>query len=639
MPEIKLLTQDTIDKIAAGEIIERPSSVVKELVENAIDAKATAITVEIKDGGTSLIRITDNGCGIPTEQIEVAFLRHSTSKIENADDLMTVKSLGFRGEALSSISAVAQVELITKTQSELLGCRYIIEGSKEISKEDIGAPNGTTFLIKNLFFNTPARKKFLKSNTTEATYVNTLMEHLAMSHPEIAFKFITNGQTKLSTSGNTKSKDIIYQIFGRDITMSLLEVNHDNEFFSVNGYIGKPVVSRGNRGFENYYINNRYSKSNIITKGIEDGYKNYLMQHQYPFCVLYFDFKDNFVDVNVHPTKMEVRFSNQEEIYYSIKDIINNTLAGREHIVDVNLSDEDRKKTDIEDRFVTKERNPEPFEIKRLEKIREEIRKNSPYEKKYPDTKQSTYIPENTQPHNDNEAIKNIASAKKIDSIKDIGTAKNVSTINKNPGTEYVQQNFLSEISRKSHRIIGQIFNTYWLVEFENKLFIIDQHAAHEKVLYEQNVKKFNEKTYTSQYLSPPIIVTLNADEIHRLEENKNELERLGFNIECFGGLEYSISAIPDNLYNLDIKQILIDFLDDSDATGALKTPEIINDKLATMSCKAAIKGGMNISRIEAEHLIDELLSLENPYFCPHGRPTIISMTEYELEKKFKRII
>lgn len=618
MPDIHLLNQETIDKIAAGEIIERPSSVVKELVENSIDAGSTAITVEIKDGGTSLIRITDNGCGIKSDQVELAFTPHATSKINDVSDLMSVRSLGFRGEALSTVCAVSQVELITKTADDMLGIRYIIEGSIEKSKDEIGAPNGSTFLVRNLFYNTPARAKFLKSNTTEGSYVNALMEHLAMSHPEVSFKFISNGQIKLQTSGNSKSKDIVYQIFGRDITTQLIEIDEECELFKVKGFIGKPVINRGNRGYENYYINNRYSKSHIITKAIEEAYKNFIMQHQYPFCLLYFDFCDNLVDVNVHPTKMEVRFSEADAIYDKVYEIVRNKLMFKEHINETVISEPEKKKIVPDITY----KQPEPFEIKRLQKIREEIRHESPYERKYEYEQKKTYLREEpafTIPVEENH----------------VQQPKTAVPVAENP----VQQTFLSEEAKKNHRIIGQVFKTYWLVEFDNKLYIIDQHAAHEKVLFERNVKMYKEKTFTSQIVSPPHVVSLNSEEIAVLTENEEALRSLGFAIEHFGGMEYTISAVPDNIYSLDVKQILLDFLDDSASNAGSKTPDVIYDRLATMSCKAAIKGGDEISLIEAERLIDELLTLENPYFCPHGRPTIISMTKYELEKKFKRIV
>lgn len=601
MKKISLLSQETIDKIAAGEVVERPSSVVKELVENSIDANASAITVEIKEGGISMIRITDNGEGIENDQVPSAFLRHSTSKIKSVEDLLTVSSLGFRGEALSSIAAVAQVELITKTVSGLTGTRYVIEGSKEIAFEEIGAPEGTTFIVRNLFYNTPARRKFLKTPQTEGNYIHALTQRLALSHPEISFKLIINNQTKLHTSGNNNPKDAIYQIYGREITASLLEIKEENSLFSVSGYIGKPEVSRGNRDFENYFINQRYIKSSLVAKSIEEAYKNFLMQHQYPFCVLYFTFQGEMLDVNVHPTKMELRFSQNEGIYQALYDCIRERLLNREHIQNISLDETKTKREEESEK--TKERPPEPFEKQSLmqEKAKEiasSIRQNSPYEPKY-EKNDVSYIQEEIQ----------------------------------------YEGKFLSEHSQKLHKIIGQVFDTYWLVEFEGKLFIIDQHAAHEKVLYEKTLKSLKEKSFTSQVVSPPIVVSLDIREETALKEYEQQLNNLGFDIRHFGGREYAISGVPGNLFSLDAKQVLLEILDGAGGLHKTETPELVLEKIAAMSCKAAVKGNDSLSFEEAKTLIDELLELENPYFCPHGRPTIISMTKYELEKKFKRIV
>lgn len=619
MKEIAPLSQETIDKIAAGEVVERPSSVVKELVENAIDANASAITVEIKEGGISMIRITDNGEGMEKDQVPLAFLRHSTSKIKSVEDLLTVSSLGFRGEALSSIAAVAQVELITKTVSGLTGTRYVIEGSKEISLEEIGAPEGTTFIVRNLFYNTPARRKFLKTPQTEGGYIHALTQRLALSHPEISFKLIINNQTKLHTSGNNNPKDAIYQIYGREIAASLLEINENNSLFSVTGYIGKPEVSRGNREFENYFINQRYIKSSLVAKSIEDAYKNFLMQHQYPFCVLYFTFQGEMLDVNVHPTKMELRFSQNEGIYQALYDCIRERLINREHIRNVSL--EERAKPE-EKTEKPKERPPEPFEKQRLmqekaSQIASSIRQDTPYEPKYEKPFQDF-------PKKEREFSPNIQEKQ---------------------DNQYIQEEilyegkFLSEYSKKLHKIIGQVFDTYWLVEFEGKLFIIDQHAAHEKVLYEKTLKNLKDKTFTSQAVSPPIVVSLDIREERALKEFEGQLNDFGFDIRHFGGREYAISGVPGNLFSLDAKQVLLEILDGAGELNKSETPELVLEKIASMSCKAAVKGNNALSFEEAKTLIDELLELENPYFCPHGRPTIISMTKYELEKKFKRIV
>jgi DNA mismatch repair protein MutL len=632
MPQIELLSQETIDKIAAGEVIERPASVVKELVENAIDAKATAITVEIKDGGCTLIRITDNGCGIPAGQVKLAFLRHSTSKIRSVEDLMCVSSLGFRGEALSSIAAVARVELITKTADELSGTRYLIEGSKELSIEEIGAPEGTTFLVKDLFFNTPARKKFLKTPQTEGTYISDLVERLALSHPEISFKFISNGQTKLHTSGNGNRKDLIYHIYGREIAAALLEVSYEGEFFSVSGYIGKPVVTRGNRNYENYFINGRYIKSSLLAKAIEEAYKNFLMQHQYPFTVLYFTFDQNALDVNVHPTKMELRFDHNQDIYRQLYDVLFAALSHRDLIPEVPVTEDQQKK---EER-VYKEPIPEPFEQRRLNDIRKAVAKDSPYEIKYPDRASQKHpgviLIQQEKKENPVHAVRETPDEIAVEDRKLEQKSEQLTLSSVSP-------EFMTEAAKKSHRIIGQLFKTYWLIEYDDKLYIIDQHAAHEKVLYERTMARLAEKECTSQLLSPPLILSLDAKETEALERYRAQIEQLGYVVEPFGGREYKISAIPGNLFNLDMKDLFIEMLDDFSNLSGRQTPELILEKVASMSCKAAVKGNTKLSLAEVESLIDELLTLENPYNCPHGRPTIISMTKYELEKKFKRIV
>ena len=618
MPNIAILNQETIDKIAAGEVVERPCSVVKELVENAIDAGSTAITVEIKEGGISFIRITDNGCGIERDQVAVAFYRHSTSKICSAEDLLTVKSLGFRGEALSSISAVARVELITKTYDELTGTRYVIEGSKELSNEEIGAPDGTTFIVKDLFYNVPARRKFLKTAQTEGSYISDMVEKLALSHPDISFKFINNNQTKLHTSGNGNRKDIIYHIFGREISSSLLEVKHECEYFKVEGFIGKPVITRGNRNYENYFINGRYVKSNILSRAIEEAYKSFLMQHQYPFTVLYFTFFSE-LDVNVHPTKMELRFDNNNEIYVELCDTIYAILSHKEMIPEVPVDSTPAPKKIVHE---YKEPIPEPFEKRRINEVRA-AESRSVYGQSVTST------------------VKNYSATEPAAKAPETSTAyepAHVVTGTQQTLGDY-DKVFLTESAKKQFSIIGQLFKTYWLIEFEDKLYIIDQHAAHEKVLYEKTMARLANKDFTSQRISPPIVMTLDARECEMLEKYRPQIEQFGYEVEHFGGKEYMISAIPDNLFNIDMKDLFIEMLDDfSNATGR-QTPDIITEKVASMSCKAAVKGNDKLTLPEINKLIDELLSLDNPYNCPHGRPTIISMSKYEIEKKFKRIV
>lgn len=636
MRKIAVLSQNTIDKIAAGEVVERPASVVKELVENAIDAGATAITVEIKEGGISFIRVTDNGGGIPKEQVPLAFLRHATSKITQAEDLLQITSLGFRGEALSSISAVSQMEVITKAPEDFMGVRYVIEGGQEKVLEDVGAPNGTTMLVRNLFFNTPARKKFLKTAMTEAGYVSSYMEQLALSHHNISFKYMVNGQLRLHTSGNANLKDVIYGIYGRDITRELIPVQHEKTGISITGFIGKPSIARGNRNFENYYINGRYVKSKLLMKAIEEAYKPYMMQHKYPFVCLQYDIHGEDVDVNVHPTKMEVRFQNQSAVYNATYDLITEALAGKEIIPEVSLTS---KPTVAPKQTQPKEKKilvPEPFEKNR---IAEEKAVYAPVGLRPASAEPKT---ENkTTPISISEPVKPKESEMqaKPKEQKQESFPQEKSEVVKIEQMELFDNRLLSKEARVHHRIIGQLFDTYWLVEYDNKFYIIDQHAAHEKVLYERFLKEFAQKEIISQMVSPPSLVSLNLQESNLLKANLEIFREFGFEISEFGGKEYSIHAVPANIYGVSVQELFIQILDSLDQEHISKTPDILVERIATAACKAAVKGNNRLSVKEADALIDELLSLENPYNCPHGRPTIISMTKYELEKKFKRIV
>lgn len=651
MSKIALLSQETIDKIAAGEVIERPSSVVKELVENAIDAGSTAITVEIKEGGISFIRITDNGSGIESSEVPLAFLRHSTSKIRSAEDLLCVHSLGFRGEALSSIAAIARVELITKTADALTGTRYLIEGSKEIAKEEIGAPDGTTFLVRDLFYNTPARRKFLKTAQTEGTYISDMLEKLALSHPDISFKYINNNQTRLHTSGNGNRKDLIYHIYGREIASSLLEVNFKCDYFALTGFIGKPSINRGNRNYENYFINGRYIKSTLLSKAIEEAYKSFLMQHQYPFTVLYFTFEGETLDVNVHPTKMELRFGNNQEIYKELCDALYAVLSHRELIPEVPVTEEKKQKFE----HVYKDPIPEPFEKRRINEIRSAATAavKEPVASYGNPTQPKASMPVIKQPDvtpASHPGVIAVTPNPKFEQPVN-KTAEPEKTVTEQPVAQQQMQNptqvtlesissdFLTRDAKKKHRIIGQLFKTYWLIEYEDKLYIIDQHAAHEKVLFERTMARLNQKEYTSQTISPPIVLSLDAKEQEMLEKYLPQIQKLGYEIENFGGREYMISAVPDNLFHIDMKDLFIEMLDDFSDISGRATPDLILEKVATMSCKAAVKGNDALSLPEIDALIEELLTLENPFNCPHGRPTIISMSKYEIEKKFKRIV
>ena len=716
---IKVLDQNTINKIAAGEVIEKPSSVIKELVENSIDSGATAVTVEVKGGGLSFLRVTDNGAGIKKDEVKLAFLRHATSKLVTVEDLLSISSLGFRGEALASIAAVAQVEMITKTADDVTGLRYQIHGGKEISSEEIGAPGGTTIIVRNLFYNTPARKKFMKTDATETSYIYDLMCRICMSHPEISFKFIANGTDKLFTSGNGKLRDIIYHIYGRDITSNLLEINVENDYMKISGYIARPCISRGNRSFEGYYVNHRYIKSAVLTKAIEDAFRTFVMIHKFPFTEINFQVRPDLLDVNVHPTKMELKFANSQDIYSFTYNAIRETLLFKELIPDV-APGKDPKPETFKQRDVGKA--PEAFENKRREAIvRAEERtvpqsqpeqhrpaepQSQPEQLSSAETQTSPQQLCPIEPQTSSQPVRPVieiidetssSNNKGSDVIDNNKTEKpagnyiyadrnndleraivqNRNVVNESPaytasaparpsvtaatqdstvsaasdaayieeaGKKYVQQDmfqekFLTREARAKHRLIGQLFKTYWLIEYDGKFFIMDQHAAHEKVKYEELMENYKNKKIYSQYLMPPAVVTLSAAEIEFLHENMEMFEALGYQIENFGGREFKLNAVPDNLFGLDGRELFIDFISDASSSAKKVTIDTFIHKLSTMACKAAIKGNTEISFKEADGLIDQLLKLENPYTCPHGRPTVISMTEAEIEKKFKRIV
>lgn len=673
MGKIQVLDPVTVDQIAAGEVIERPASVVKELVENAIDAGASAVVVEIKEGGISYMRIADNGCGISREDVPAAFLRHSTSKIRTVDDLVHIGSLGFRGEALSSIAAVSQVELVTKTADQTFGTRYRIAGGKEEGIEDAGAKDGTTFIIRQLFYNTPARRKFLKTPMTEASHVGDLMTRMALSHPEVSFQFINNGQTKLHTAGNGKLRDVIYHVYGREIASNLLRAEYETSGLKITGFLGKPLISRGNRNFENYYINGRYVKSSIIAKAIEDGYKDFTMQHKYPFVVLHMEIDTENIDVNVHPTKMELRFNRQQEVYNAVYAAVDEGLHREELIpqVEVNVPKAQElppvtisKKEEVPPVTVSKKEEVPPVTVSKKEEVppvtvlkKEELPPVTiPKKSELPpkEERDLNYFMEKmkervTAYHNQNSSAE-VKDKEKIfkpqiqaDRIREaVQYAKKTELPKSEPPKQMnlFEERLLSEQARARHKIIGQVFDTYWLVEFQDQLYIIDQHAAHERVLYERTLKEMKTREFTSQMISPPILLNLGMQEAQLLNEYMDQFTRIGFEIEEFGQDTYAVRAVPDNLFSLAKKDLLIEMLDSlSDELNRTMTAELIDEKVASMSCKAAVKGNMKLSAAEADALIGELLTLDNPYHCPHGRPTIISMTKRDLEKKFKRIV
>lgn len=643
---IQVLDQETINKIAAGEVIERPSSVVKELVENAIDAKATAITIEIKDGGISMIRITDNGSGIEGDEIAKAFLRHSTSKIRSVEDLLNVSSLGFRGEALSSIAAVAQIELITKTTDSFTGYRYVIEGGKEVSLEEVGVPDGTTFIVRNLFYNTPVRRKFLKTAQTEAGYVSSLIEHLALSHPDVSFRFINNNQNRLHTSGNMNLKDIIYSVYGRDITKSLIEMNAKTQDIEITGFIGRPLICRGNRSYENYYINGRYVKSGIITKAIEEAYKGYIMPHNYPFTAMHLKINPAILDVNVHPTKMELRFSKNDYVYNFVlnsvlsalksgdlapevsldtkTDRVNNTMSNVSYEPKVNIPY--TAKTDV-----SLSENNEAAALKQPELQSQKQSQQQSYQQSQqqsqPQISKPERLPEPYEIKRSNEMA-----------VRDNEQLYQVKKSEENRQFTMFNTPLMNVDNKKKYRIIGQLFETYWLIEFEDKFYIMDQHAAHEKILYENTMKRLKERRMDSQMIMPPVVLELTMAQEQVLKIHMEAFTRIGFEIEEFGGNAYKVTGIPASLPNVDLKQLLIDMLDGL-SEEYKKDLDIITERVASMSCKAAVKGNNKLSFAEAEELIGKLMEAENPYNCPHGRPTLIMMSKYEIEKKFKRIL
>lgn len=678
---IKLLDKATIDKIAAGEVIERPFSVVKELLENSIDAGSTSITVEIKEGGLSFIRVTDNGCGIPKDQVKTAYLRHATSKIEQAEDLANIVSLGFRGEALSTIAAVSQTEMITKTPEDLTGVKYTIHGGMEIEFVEVGVPDGTTIIVRNLFYNTPARKKFLKTPMTEGSYIQDLVLKLALSHPDISFRLISNGQTKIDTSGNGKAKDAIYQLFGRDITSNLIEVSYTGDNIKISGYIGKPFISRGNRGLENYFINKRYIKSNVINRAIEEGYKTFVMQHKFPFTVLYIELPPESCDVNVHPTKMEFKYDNERELFEVITKTIRDALTHKEIIP---KAEYESKEKSVEKPSIPVPKPAEPFEKKRLlteivKETNEKPKVASP-QANYSNTQMKPQINNKTDKYSPTyKILENLKKAESEDSsngtnaalniLKDDGVAYSPSpkkdttsqenALKSQPSIEnqamakaisaYKQEvpkqstmfddDFLTEKARVKHRLIGQLFDTYWLIQYENNLYIMDQHAAHEKIKYEELLANFNNKEVLSQQLMPPMVITVSYAERQAILDNFDLFMKIGYDIEEFGGNEFKINAVPSNLFGLHGRTMFMEFVSSLINNSGYMSNDVFIKKLSTMACKAAIKGNMRISFAEADALVDQLLKLDNPYTCPHGRPTIISISENELEKKFKRVL
>ncbi|HHW66870.1 DNA mismatch repair endonuclease MutL [Defluviitalea raffinosedens] len=623
MNPIHKLDEHTINQIAAGEVVERPASVVKELIENSIDARASAITVEIKDGGISLIRITDNGVGIPKDQVTTAFLRHTTSKIYKVEDLNHIDSLGFRGEALASIAAVSQLEMITKVVGDVTGKRVEIHGGQLKAEQEIGCPEGTTLIVKNLFYNVPARKKFLKKPSTEGSYISDIVYKTALGHPEVSFKYINNNSIVFHTSGNNDLRNAVFNVYGKEVIKKMISIEEENNNLKITGLIGKPEVNRANRSYENFYINGRYIKSKILESAVEEAYKTLLPINKFPVVVLHIYIDPNKIDVNVHPTKMEVRFRDEEEIYYFVVESIRKNLKQEDLIPKVTW--ETPKKEKLFQTEVIQGKLPEPFEIKRNISFSEETIKQEPPKDFTKDTLGDI------KESNDGYTPKAPSHSDEILKVKE-----DISAISINNEKEALSE---PKSIPKHYTIIGQVFKTYWIVEQEGMMYVVDQHAAHERILYEKFMNSFKSGNIHSQTLLQPLVINVSPKEKEVIEDNRQLFADFGFEIEEFGDLSYVIRALPmlfdgpvDSGFFLDIVDA---FLNDEHIQNAY---DMKLNTIATFSCKSAVKAKDKLSYAESRALIEELFTLENPYTCPHGRPTIISMSQYELEKKFKRV-
>ena len=691
--EIHLLSEETINRIAAGEVVERPVNVVKELVENSIDAGATAVTIEIREGGKKMIRVTDNGCGIDRSQIAKAFERHATSKIRDDSDLTRLVSLGFRGEALSSIAAVAQVEMITKTRDSLTGVRatnqplsgFAGDEPVQLDLEEIGAPDGTSVVVRNLFYNVPVRAKFLKQPQTEAGYITDLVERQALSHPSISFHYRADGKEKLHTTGNGDLKELLYRIYGREISKKVLPVNVSDGHYSLQGFIGRPEISRSTRNFEIFFVNARMLKSNTLSKALEAGYRTDLMQHKFPFAVLHLSVPPQEADVNVHPTKMEVRFSDPEAVYRFIDECVHNVLHSTElipeHLPETQAEERKRRRLQAEEekRRLEMEPHPEPFEKARfvsdpaaaygspgtgkedaagfihptgssLEIIFTDSGPLRPAGPSRVETEDFLFedkrIPTCASPRSGSpeggQAETAAAGIADPEAEEKKGSYLQASLFENTDFSGTDGEKILLEDNRPGFRIIGQVFETYWLIQYEGKLLVIDQHAAHEKVNYERLMKRLQSGDPSgsgSQMLAPASVITLSGREEGELQAHGDVFRSMGYEIEPLGGSTYAIRAVPMELYGNDATELLRDTLEEMVEEKMTGTPKAILSRIASMSCKAAVKGNTLLSEKEAQALIDELLRLDNPYHCPHGRPTMIVFSQADMDRKFKRIV
>lgn len=628
MKRINILDEHTSNKIAAGEVVERPSSVVKELMENSIDADAKNITIEIEEGGVSLIRIIDDGHGIHRDDIKKAFLPHATSKIKDVDDIYSIMTLGFRGEALASIASISKVSLKSKIENEDFGSEILIEGGEIISLTDIGTNKGTIIEVKDLFYNVPARKKFLKTISREGALIGDIVNRIALSHPEISIKFYNNGKKVLHTFGTGNLIDVIRTIYGKNISDNLIYFENKEEAISLYGYIGKEEISRGSRNNQSIFVNGRYIKNKTIVAAVENAFKSFATVNKFPFFVLFIELYPEFVDVNIHPTKAEIKFKEDRGIFKKVFDAVHkafrNEVFEEFYIPEEETRSEEDTKSVEEIKFTINDMPKEDLEDdnkkiihKDLENLTyEEVRKE---EEIYNSLKE---LSASIKPRHDNYEDKPVIYEEK----KEINIQNN-----------QVENNKIAKFPNL--KVIGQFNKMYILAEYEDILYIIDQHAAHEKILFEKYLKNIEEGDIVVQQLLVPILIDLTTDDYCYYDENAEIFFKAGFIIENFGGNTISIKEVPYFLGKLDAKNLFMNILDNIKSLGSGKTTEVKYNRIATLACKAAVKANNYLNESEMEKLINDLRYIEDPFHCPHGRPVIIKFTNYDLDKKFRRIV
>ncbi len=603
MKNIHLLDQQVSNMIAAGEVVERPAAVVKELIENAIDANAQMITVEIKNGGKSYIRVSDNGNGIDNEDTVVAFERHATSKIKSATDLNSIFTLGFRGEALASIAAVAHVELITRTEDAEEGTHIIMKAGKLFSQQPAGCPKGTTIIVKNLFYNTPARMKFLKKDATEAGHIGDMVNRMVLGHPEISFRYINNEKEMTFTPGDNHLRSCVYSVYGKEYAKSMVEVKHNDSSIAIQGLAGKANIARANRTFQSFFINGRYIKSNTLTYALQQAYKNILMVNRFPVAVLHLKINPASIDVNVHPTKMEVKFSNEKQIFDAVYWAIKNALYSEKDIPEVTLSKD-------ESFNYPKPNNKGYSRINETDIIQQKINVSRPN------------IPFVEAPSlNEKNSLK-IEEYREQDAKEDIFQINETSNIT----------------SARPFKIIGQMFSTYIIIEKDEEMILIDQHAAHERLNYEKLMLDYTERTLMPQTRLVPVVIQLSNIEIEVVKAYNEFFKKIGFEVEDFGNNSVVIRQTPVSVGENHLKDLFLEIVNLIQKSNKEALTDMESHALYTIACKSAIKANRGMHMAEMEKLVEDILSLGNINTCPHGRPIMISLSKYKIEKEFKRV-